>query len=604
MATLLQIENISKAYGHLVIFHQANLTVQEKKKIGVIGRNGAGKSTLFKILTKQEEIDSGNINIYRQTRLGYLEQHDPFKPSETVIDFLTRYTGKEEWECGKVASQFQLMDGILASRIDSLASGYQMRVKLTAMLLEEPNLLLLDEPTNYLDLSTQILLEQFLRSFRGGYLIISHDREFLKNVTDNTLEIDQGVMFLYPRPLEEYLEYKEQQIEQTEKTNQNIQRQQKHLQQFVDRFAAKASKASQAKSKLKQIHRLKTIEIVHPLSTVQIHIPKIESKKGIALEIKDLFIGYGQSKIVAGDINLNIERGKHIAILGDNGQGKTTFLKTLAGEIPPLAGNFRWMTDIKIGYYAQHVPNMLNPKDQVFDYLRGCAAPDVSQEEIYKMASNFLFKDSEVRKKIGPLSGGERSRLCLAGLLLQKTQVLLLDEPSNHLDFETVEALASALKECNNTILFISHNRTFVNMVATGILDINDGKIERYHHDYEDYVNDLEKKVTATENKKRSKPLSLPQLEISPKKVKQSANRKDDKEEIRAQKRIIKEIEKAMEEYENEKQEIFKFFGENPTAYSPEKSKRLVEVKDCLAKQESEWLEAQEKLERLGPVKN
>jgi ATP-binding cassette subfamily F protein 3 len=601
MATLLQIENISKAYGHQVIFNQASLTIQEQKKIGVIGRNGAGKSTLFKMLTGHEEVDTGTVNVYRQARLGYLEQHDPFKPGETVVGFLTRYTGKEEWQCGKVASQFQLNNGILSSRIDSLAGGYQMRVKLTAMLLEEPNLLLLDEPTNYLDLSTQLLFEQFLKSFRGGYMIISHDREFLKNVTDHTLEIDQGSMFLYPRPLEEYFDYKEEQLELKEKTNQNIMRQQKHLQKFVDRFAAKASKASQAKSKLKQIQRLKTIDIGHALSSVRIQIPKIEKKKGIALEIKDLFIGYGESKIVAGGINLSIDRGEHIAIVGDNGQGKTTFLKTLAGELSPLSGSFRWMSDIKIAYYAQHVPGTLNPKDQVFNYLTRCAAPDVSLEEVYKMASNFLFKDSEAKKKIGMLSGGERARLYLAGLLLKKTQVLLLDETSNHLDFETVEALAYALKKCNNTILFISHNRTFVNMLATGIVEINNGSIERYHHNYEEYVNDLEQR--ATQDGKIIKPLSLPRQEVLPEKTKQSINRKDTQKEIRSQKKIIRDIEKAMEEYENEKQEIFQFFAENPTAYSPEKSKQLVEIKKIIEKQENKWLKAQEKLEELSGVR-
>jgi ATP-binding cassette subfamily F protein 3 len=431
-------------------------------------------------------------------------------------------------------------------------------------------------------------------------MIISHDRELLKNVTDHTLEIDRGNMFLYPQPLEDYLEYKEEQAELIEKTNENIQRQQKHLQQFVDRFSAKASKARQAKSKAKQIKRLHKIEIVHPLSTVRINIPKIEKKKGIALEINDLFIGYGESQIVAGDINLNIDRGEHIAILGDNGQGKTTFLKTLAGELPPLSGSYRWMSNIKIAYYAQHVIGMLDPNDQVFDYLTQCAAPDVSLEEVYKMASNFLFKDSEAKKKIRMLSGGEQARLCLAGLLLKKTQVLLLDEPSNHLDFETVEALGYALKHCNTTILFISHNRTFVNMLSSGILEINNGRVERYHQDYQEYVYDLERKTT--ENNKPTKSLSLPQREVSNKEVKQTKNRKDFQKEIRSQKKIIRDIEKTMEEYENEKQDIFQFFKENPTDYSPEKSKRLIEVKVFLEKQENKWLKAQEKLEALQNI--
>ncbi|MFQ5645310.1 MAG: ABC-F family ATP-binding cassette domain-containing protein [bacterium] len=595
MPMLLQIENLSKSYNHQVLFHKANLTVSEKKKIGVIGRNGAGKSTLFKMITQEEALDSGAVTLGKQTRLGYLEQHDPFDPTEKVLEFLVRYTGKQEWECGKVAAQFQLGSDILHSVIGGLPGGYQMRVKLTAMLLGEPNLLLLDEPTNYLDLSTQFLLERFLLSFRGSYLVISHDREFLKNVSEHTLDIENQSLFLFPRPLEDYLAYKREQLELKEKTNKNIARQKKHLQTFVDRFSAKASKASQAKSKQKQIQRLKTIEILNPLSNVRISIPKVEQRKGIALKTKQLYIGYGESKVVAGEINQEIERGKHIAVVGDNGQGKTTFMKTLAGEIEPLHGEFSWSKDSDIAYYAQHVPGSLDPKKQVFDYLCECAAPEVTTEEIYEMAGNFLFRDTQ--KKIGMLSGGEKARLYLAGLLLKKTKVLLLDEPSNHLDFETVEALAAALSKCNNTISFISHNRTFVNMLATGIMEVRDGEIRYYHSDYQDYVNDLKKRSADVEAGGAQHRLKLPGKPAP--KPKKQANRKKTQEEIRLQRKLIRDFEKSIEQQEHERQEIFLYFRDNPSVYSQEKSKRLAQLKKSLEKQENLWLEAQGKLEDL-----
>jgi len=445
MSNLLQIDNLSKSYGTRTILENANLTVRTKEKIGVIGRNGAGKSTLFKIIVGTEKSDSGSVIISQDAHLGYLEQQDPYDVTESVIEFLVRYTGKEEWECGKIAGRFQLKNDMLESRIDGLSGGYRMRVKLTAMLLKEPNILLLDEPTNYLDLSTLLLLEEFLRSYNGGFLVISHDREFLKNTCNETLDVEHGKLFLYPRPLEEYFAFKAEQVRLKESHNKNIEREKKQLQDFVDRFRTKASKASQAQSKLKQIGRLKKIDIANPLSSVRIQIPEIERKKGVALHSVDMSIGYGEN-VVASDIQMSINRGEHIAIVGNNGQGKTTYLKTLAGDIPCIAGGFKWAVNTKISYYAQHVSNTLKAEDTVEKYLEKSAGKDVLNEDILRMAGNFLFSGDALKKKIAVLSGGERARLCLAAILLNKSQILLLDEPENHLDFETVEALAVALR--------------------------------------------------------------------------------------------------------------------------------------------------------------
>ncbi len=461
-----------------------------------------------------------------------------------------------------------------------------MRVKLAAMLLREPDLLLLDEPTNYLDLSTMLLLEQFLQSYNGGFMIISHDREFLKNVCEQTLEVDQGGLFLYPRPLEEYFEFKEEQLEMKLQYNKNIEREQKHLQQFVDRFKAKASKAAQAQSKMKQIQKLKKIDIQHPMSSVRINIPQVEEKKGLALKIEDLAMGYGKT-VIAKDISLHIERGGHIAILGDNGQGKTTFLKTIAGELPCLSGTFRWTPGLKIGYYAQHVTGMLNPLQSVEEYLDGAAALDVSKQDVLRMASNFLFKKEDIKKKISVLSGGEKARLCLAGLLLGKNQVLMLDEPTNHLDFETVEALGNALRGCNSTMLFISHDRTFVNLLATGIIEVKDAHINRYHHNYEDYVYHLEKRMLREqENDSDAAP-----AKVTPIQEGKSAPKKKAKpaEELRQDKDKIRKIENMLGKLDKEKQQLVREFEANP-AYSKERAERFAEIDKLIAEKENEWL--------------
>jgi ATP-binding cassette subfamily F protein 3 len=494
MKTLLQISNLNKRYGARIIFDDAAVTICDEHKIGVIGRNGAGKSTLCRILTGEEEAESVLLEPSSELKLAYLEQHDAFKLDETVIGFLERYTGRAEWECGKVAGQFALKGAMLEKPIGELSGGFRTRVKLTAMLLKEPNFLILDEPTNYLDLRTLILLEHFLQEYEGAFMIVSHDREFLARTCNQTLEVENGGMTLYPGSVGEYLIFKEEQKQQVVAFNKGVVAKQKQLQLFVDRFGAKASKATQAKSKMKQIERLKTIDIAHQLGNVKIRIPEPPERKGLALRIEDLAIGY-PDKTVAKKIGMDIEQGAHVAVLGDNGQGKTTFLRTISDDLKPLAGDFRWGNSLQIATYAQHVYAAIRPETTVYQYMSQKAAPEVMRQEILNLAGSFLFKGDEVDKKIGVLSGGERARACLAGMLLSKSNVLLLDEPTNHLDFETVEALGNALRRFKGTVFFVSHDRTFVNLVATEIIEVNNGQVMRYPGTYEEYVYYLEKKA-------------------------------------------------------------------------------------------------------------
>lgn len=590
MATLLQITGLDKSYGSQSILMGAELTVNDRQKIGLIGRNGAGKSTLFKILVGEEHHDDGQVNMPASTRIGYLTQHSEYTEEETVIEFLMRSSGKEDWECGKIAGSFQIKNELLDAKVVSLAGGYQMRVKLTSMLLKEPNLLLLDEPTNYLDLSTQLLLEKFLKNYNGSFLLISHDREFMKKTCTETLELENGKMTLYPRPIEEYLEYKEEQSSLVDRHNIKIEREKKHLQKFVDRFGAKASKASQAQSKMKQIEKLKTIEVENPLSTTTINIPRVEDKVGIALNIEDLEIGYGKTSIAKG-INLDIERGQKIAVLGDNGQGKTTFLKTLAGQLEKISGKFSWGHQIEIGYYAQHIPAELKSDERVDVYLKRVAPPGTSEQEIFKMAGNFLFKDEALKKTITVLSGGEKARLCLAEILLQKKQVILLDEPTNHLDFETVESLAVALQKSNVTVILVSHNRTFVEIIANGIIEVKNGKIKRYNHNYEEYVYHLQQEIDEDMNF-----IDPPKSNLSKEESKKL------RIAIREAQRKLNSLEKSMAKLGEEKKELLKWFEENPKEFSQGKTMRLSELEKKAKEKEEEWMEIELELDVLKEV--
>jgi ATP-binding cassette, subfamily F, member 3 len=486
---LLQIRNIYKSYGEKKIFEDASVSIMEKQKIGVIGRNGAGKSTLFKMIMGLEEIDKGEVQHLPELRLGYIPQVDPFTPDETIIGFLTRYTKREDWECAKTAGQFQLKGEMLNKPIGDLSGGYQMRVKLTATLLFEPNLLLLDEPTNYLDLSTLILLENFLKTFKGGFLCITHDREFIKKTCTSTMEVEHGQIVFHPEPLEDYLEFKEEQVALALLVNKNIESKQKQLQTFVDRFGAKASMAKSAQSKAKQIAKMDTkkIGIAHALSTVKMVIPKVQDRTGNALKIENMDIGY-PDKLVSSNIDIEVEKTRKVAILGDNGQGKSTLLKTIAGKLDPLNGNYKWNENLKIAFYAQHVNLALDPTQTVEGYLKECAINKTRDELIYKMMGNFLFKGGDSKKTISVLSGGEKARLCLAGIFLGEFDVILLDEPTNHLDFETVESMGAALGEFNGTVFVVSHDRTFVNLLADEIWEVQNGMVKRVLGSYEDYV--------------------------------------------------------------------------------------------------------------------
>ena len=486
---LLSVRGISKSYGEKIIFEDASCNITEKLKIGVIGRNGAGKSTLFKIIMGLEEADKGMVDYLPDLRLGYIPQVDPFLPTETMLGFLTRYTKKEEWECAKIAGMFQLKGEMLNKPIGDLSGGYQMRVKLTSTLLFEPNLLLLDEPTNYLDLSTLILLENFLKSFKGGFLVITHDREFIKKTCTSTIEVSHGKIAYHPENLEDYLEFKQEQELLAQSVNKNIEKKQAQLQTFVDRFGSKASMAASAQSKRKAIEKMEgsKIGIAHKLATVNMKIPSVLKRGGTALSSEKLAIGY-VGKTIASGIDLLVDKGQKVAILGDNGQGKSTLLKTIAGKLSPKSGIFGWSEALKMSFYAQHVALAMDENMNVEQYLKEKADKSVKELEIYKMMGNFLFKDSESKKVISVMSGGEKARLALAGMFLSKSDVLLLDEPTNHLDFETVEAMGQALAEFEGTVFVVSHDRTFVNLLATEIWEVGSGRVWKVGGNYEQYV--------------------------------------------------------------------------------------------------------------------
>src|SRR5580704_14413922 len=318
MASLLQITQACKSYGDQVLLDHAEATISDDVKVGFIGRNGAGKSTLLRVLLGEEDFDSGEVIRHPSLRLGYLRQHDPFLPDETVIQFLMRDSGEPDWKCGEVAGQFELKGAYLEGPIAKLSGGWQTRVKLAALLLHEPNLLLLDEPTNFLDLRTQILLEHFLQSHRSACLIVSHDRAFLAATCTHTLDLSRGKLTLFPGKIDAYLQFQREQRERDERSNETILAKRKHLEEFIAKNKARAATATLAKSKAKQLERLELTEIARDEPTARIRAPRVELRKGPALRCKDLVIGYPERQI-ASEIGLEIDHGSRAAVVGDNG---------------------------------------------------------------------------------------------------------------------------------------------------------------------------------------------------------------------------------------------------------------------------------------------
>jgi len=596
MTTLLKIEDAQKRYGEQSLLDGAEAEFTDDHKYGLIGRNGAGKSTLMRVLLGEEELDKGQVIFHPRLRLGYLRQHDPFLDGESVLEFLMRDTNQPDWKCGAVAGQFEIKAPVLEGPVKSLSGGWQTRVKLTALLLHEPNLLLLDEPTNFLDLRTQLLLEDFLKDFRGGCIIVSHDRTFLNATCDHTVSLSRGKLTQYPGQVDAFLAYEQEQREHDERSNAIIQSKREQLETFIAKNRSHANTAVQAKSKEKLLERLNsTVKVIaRAEKTVRMKVPNVDPRSGPALRCTDMSIGYsGQTevpRIIANNINVEIIHGTRVAVVGDNGQGKTTFLRTVAGSLESLQGTMRWSFGCDIGCYAQHVYTSLPDHYTVREYLSAEATADATQQTVLDMAGSFLFRGDDVDKPISVLSGGERARLCMAGLLLGKHTVLILDEPGNHLDVETVESLAEALNRYRGTVIFTSHDRSFLERMATSVIEVREGSVTNYAGDYPAYLYRVRKEIEEGARGKASAKADVVEETEQRKAERKARNRR--LFDLRTQ---MQSVERQMAKYTEKKKSIE---TQLLTLTDPQQTARLKEehigVVDKLAGIEERWLEIEQ----------
>lgn len=602
MANLIQLQNGAKNFGARSLFRDASFAVNEGEHVGVIGPNGAGKSTLFKILIGQESLDEGQITRINGLRVGYLAQEDHWSAETTVEAYLTGLL-TPIWELRAFGGRMGLSDEMFAKPVTNLSGGYRMRVKLLHLLGTQPDLMLLDEPTNYLDLETLLVLEDFLLSFKGAFLLISHDREFLRRTTDHILEIEAGEITKYPGNIDDYFEAKALLREQLEKRALSLAARRAEVLDFAARFGAKATKARQVQSRLKSLARMETIEVKPVAVSTRIRLPSPEQTGKSVLGVESADLGYGDRVVLAG-LNFELNRGDHLGVVGFNGVGKSTLLKALAGELGPLRGQVKRGLRVEIAYFAQHVAERLRANETVLEEMGRFAAKDVTRQDVLDLAGSLLFSGDDSQKKISVLSGGEKSRVALGQVLLRKATCLLLDEPTNHLDFHTVEALTQALHLYEGSVVIVSHDRGFMSRVATKILEIREGRADYYPGTYDEYVWSTQKGVMA-QTRSESEPRSA-QVELSATKagaVEPKFNFKEQKKawekELRQAEREIQHFEREVEslksDIERRSNELLSFSGVAAAAAAKELALAQARVDQL----ESEWLTKLELRESL-----
>jgi ATP-binding cassette subfamily F protein 3 len=484
---LLQLQRGSKHFGTKVLFETASFAINAGEHVGVIGPNGAGKTTLFKILVGQEHLDDGQLTTAQSLRVGYLEQESEWALDQSAEEYLTAHCLKPIWELKQIGRDLGLEAEHFASPLHRLSGGYRMRMKLLYLIGLEPNLMLLDEPTNFLDLESVLALENFLQDYAGAFLLISHDREFLRRTTEFTLEDEGGDIVKFPGHIDDYFEQKAQLRDILAAQAANLEAKRRHIQDFVDRFRAKATKAKQAQSRLKQLNKMDVVTLKDLPVRARIRIPPPVHTGRETLTLSNADLGYAE-RLVLRDVHLRLERGAHLGIVGHNGAGKSTLLKALAGTIPVLRGERALGFQVTLAHFSQHVTEQLDLNDSVLEALQRAAQREVSGQDILNMAGSLLFSGDDVHKKVRVLSGGEKSRVALGQILLKRSPLLLLDEPTNHLDFDTVEAMTEALRDYPGTLVVVSHDRGFIGRVANRILEIRDGRLELYPGTYDEYV--------------------------------------------------------------------------------------------------------------------
>lgn len=522
---MLNIHNLSVSFGGTYLFEEVTFRLGAGDRVGLVGKNGAGKSTMLKILAGDIQPDSGVIATEKEVRLGFLRQDIDFEQGRTVLEeayqafedikraefrideINHQLANRNDYESqgyhdlidelSEVTHQYEILGGYnyvgetekillglgfkreeFNNPTESFSGGWRMRIELAKLLLQSNDVLLLDEPTNHLDIESIIWLESFLKSFPGAVVIVSHDKMFLDNVTNRTIEISLGKIYDYNKPYSKYLVLREEIREKQLATQKNQQKKIEETEKLIEKFRAKASKASMAQSLIKKLDRVERIEVDEDDNSVMnISFPVSQTPGRVVIEAEHVSKNFGDKKVLT-DISLLVERGSKIAFVGQNGQGKSTFIKAIVDEFK-YSGSIKLGHNVQLGYFAQNQAEYLDGEKTLLDTMLD-AANDSNRPKVRDMLGAFLFRGDDVEKKVKVLSGGERNRLALCKLLLQPINVLLMDEPTNHLDIKSKNVLKAALKNYEGTLLLVSHDRDFLQGLTNTVYEFKDQKIKEY----------------------------------------------------------------------------------------------------------------------------
>ena len=662
---MISINNITVAFGGFTLLDDISFHVSDGEHIALVGKNGAGKSTILKLIAGVEHPTSGSIMKPKEQTVGYLPQIMSYSKDTTVIEAamsvfadhfimgerveeISRELGERtDYESAayhrlieelnelndKLAMAQSESPAVLAEKTlvglgfkkselgrqrSTFSQGWNMRVELAKVLLTKPDVLLLDEPTNHLDIESIQWLEDYLYGYRGSVVLISHDRRFLDRVTTRTVEIVLGHIYDYKVPYSKYVELRRERMEQQRAAYENQQRMIEKTEEFIERFRYKPTKSNQVQSRIKQLEKIERIEIdEEDNSALSVKFPPAPRSGQIVFQAKALTGGYpprdgsGSPKVVFTDIDLTVERGEKVAFVGRNGEGKSTMMKYITGELRPIAGSASLGYNVALGYYAQNQEDVLNRNDTVYDTLDKVAVGDI-RTKLRDILGAFLFRGNDVDKKVAVLSGGERSRLAMAKLILHPYNLLALDEPTNHMDIRSKDVLKQALQRYDGTLIIVSHDRDFLDGLVDKVYEFRDGRVKEYLGGVQDFIEkrrietlqDLERSDRSSESgvQKSEKPSATGQPSDSQASSSQSAQApkprtasnlsfQEQKDQRRKQKRI-ESCEKKIADLEGQMKELEKVLAAPSADTDIDKlTREYLELKRTLDRTMEEWIE-------------
>ncbi|MFV8225090.1 ATP-binding cassette domain-containing protein [Christiangramia aquimixticola] len=638
---MLNIHNLSVSFQGEYLFKEVSFRLGAGDRVGLIGKNGAGKSTMLKIISGEQEYDSGQIAKDKELRIGFLKQDLDFEQGRTVVDeahqafeeikkleakmevineqLATRTDYESESysqlieDLSEITHQYEIiggynyegetekvLQGLGFERKDfdrlteTFSGGWRMRIELAKLLLQNNDILLLDEPTNHLDIESIIWLESFLNNYSGCVMLVSHDKMFLNNVTNRSIEISLGSIYDYRKPYSEFIEFRKELREQQLAAQKNQQKEIENTEKLIDKFRAKASKASMAQSLIKRLDKIDRIEVDEDDNSVMsVNFPVSVNPGKVVIEAENLQKSYGDKKVL-NDIDLLIERQSKIAFVGQNGQGKTTLAKIIIGELS-YEGTLKLGHNVQLGYFAQNQAEYLDGEKTVLRTMED-ASNETNRMKVRDMLGAFLFRGDEVEKKVKVLSGGERNRLALCKMLLEPFNVLVMDEPTNHLDIKSKNVLKDALKDFQGTLIIVSHDRDFLQGLTSRVYEFRNHKIREYLGDINYYLDQRKMQdMRAVEKRDKVKSGRL---------SKDKAEKKDlnDQKEIKRLKNKLSKVESKISKLEKELKDKDKQLAQNyeQTVTKPDFLNNYNASKKKLEKLMAEWEEIQLEIEEVS----